>query len=148
MNKLIIIVTFVWAGFVSSISFMEAWLKFQAPNITRELGLGIGKLVFNALNNVEIVFGIIMTIIVALVTIEKKKFEFSYTFFVFIVILLLQTFWLTPELIDMATKIIQGIDVPKSKLHFLFIILEVIKVVCLIIFGMKLLNAEANRTKS
>lgn len=55
-RPIVIIVTFLWIGFVCAISFMEAWLKFQAPGITVPLGLGIGRLVFNALNTVEWVF--------------------------------------------------------------------------------------------
>lgn len=45
-----------WAGFVSSISFMESWLKFTAAGITLPLGLTIGKLVFHSLNIMEWVF--------------------------------------------------------------------------------------------
>jgi len=49
-NTLIIAITFIWIGFIGAISFMEAWLKFQAPGVTTELGLSIGQLVFKALN--------------------------------------------------------------------------------------------------
>ena len=41
---------FVWLGMVFAISFLEAPLKFRAPGITIPLGLGIGRLVFRALN--------------------------------------------------------------------------------------------------
>ncbi|MBM7503322.1 hypothetical protein ACFPER_07565 [Agromyces aurantiacus] len=37
-------------GAITAISFLEAPLKFQAPGITIPLGLGIGRLVFTALN--------------------------------------------------------------------------------------------------
>ena len=37
-------------GATVAISFLEAPLKFQAPGITIPLGLGIGRLVFTALN--------------------------------------------------------------------------------------------------
>jgi hypothetical protein len=37
-------------GAIAAISFLEAPLKFQAPGITIPLGLGIGRLVFTALN--------------------------------------------------------------------------------------------------
>lgn len=37
-------------GMLVGISFIEAPLKFQAPGITIPLGLGIGRLVFQALN--------------------------------------------------------------------------------------------------
>ena len=36
----IIAITFIWAGMICGISFLEAPLKFQAPGITLELGLG------------------------------------------------------------------------------------------------------------
>lgn len=45
----------LWVGMVLAISFMEAPLKFQAPGITIPLGLGIGRLVFFALNIAEAV---------------------------------------------------------------------------------------------
>lgn len=43
----------LWFGMVAAISFLEAPLKFQAPGITIPLGLGIGRLVFAALNVAE-----------------------------------------------------------------------------------------------
>lgn len=43
----------LWLGMVAAISFIEAPLKFQAPGITIPLGLGIGRLVFAALNMAE-----------------------------------------------------------------------------------------------
>ena len=49
-------VAFVWLGMVVAISFLEAPLKFRAPNVTLQVGLGIGRLVFRALNSVEIAF--------------------------------------------------------------------------------------------
>ena len=45
---------FVWAGLVAGISFIEAPLKFTAPHITVPLGLGIGCIVFAALNEVAL----------------------------------------------------------------------------------------------
>jgi hypothetical protein len=39
---------FIWLGMVLAISFMETPLKFRAPRITLQLGLGIGRLVFTA----------------------------------------------------------------------------------------------------
>ena len=45
---------FVWLGMVLAISFLEAPLKFRAPGITIQLGLGIGRLVFRALNICEV----------------------------------------------------------------------------------------------
>lgn len=43
-------VAFVWLGMVVAISFLEAPLKFRAAGVTLQIGLGIGRLVFRALN--------------------------------------------------------------------------------------------------
>lgn len=45
----------LWLGLIVGISLIEAPLKFTAPGITIPLGLGIGRLVFGAMNIVEIV---------------------------------------------------------------------------------------------
>ncbi|SDY48374.1 hypothetical protein [Hymenobacter psychrophilus] len=52
-----------WAGLVAGISFLEAPLQFTAPGITIPLGLGIGRLMFQTLNKVEI--GLAMLAVVA-----------------------------------------------------------------------------------
>ena len=46
-------VPFVWLGMVPAISSPEAPLKFRAPGLTLPFGLGIGRLVFRALNLAE-----------------------------------------------------------------------------------------------
>lgn len=54
---------FLWAGLVLGLSFIETPLKFRAPGITRELGLGIGSLVFTTLNRIEL--GLALMVLVA-----------------------------------------------------------------------------------
>lgn len=57
--------TFVWLGLVLAISFLEAPLKFRAPGVTLQIGVGIGRLVFRALNTVEALLAV--GILIALV---------------------------------------------------------------------------------
>ncbi|MFT3715057.1 MAG: hypothetical protein QM774_03665 [Gordonia sp. (in: high G+C Gram-positive bacteria)] len=56
---------FLWLGMVLAISFIEAPLKFRAPHITIPLGLGIGRLVFRALNSVESAIAVALIVIAA-----------------------------------------------------------------------------------
>lgn len=58
--------TFIWFGMVAAISFLEAPLKFRAPGITVALGLGVGRLVFHALNIAETALAVVL--LIALVT--------------------------------------------------------------------------------
>ena len=52
---------FVWLGMVLAISFLEAPLKFRAPGVTLQVGLGIGRLVFRALNVCELALAAVVT---------------------------------------------------------------------------------------
>lgn len=128
---------FIWIGFIGAISFMEAWLKFRAPGIDLPLGLGIGRLVFNALNKVELVLALLITINLSNyrseLTLPKNWF-----FYLSFVILLAQTFWALPALDARAQMHIDGLQVPASNLHFYYVVMEIIKVICLFVFGIKL----------
>ena len=66
-----IISVFIWVGMIIAISFMEAWLKFRAPGVTLPIGLGIGRLVFGALNRVEWILAVVVT---AGMLFGKKKY--------------------------------------------------------------------------
>ncbi|NLX80145.1 MAG: hypothetical protein GXZ03_01065 [Proteiniphilum sp.] len=135
-----IALTFLWIGFVCAISFMEAWLKFQAPGITLELGLGIGKLVFNALNKVEWALAII--IIIHTLISRQSIFKGKYLLISLVVfILTIQSFWLLPALFERANMHIEAQSVSSSSFaHYTYIAVEVIKIIALTLFGVSLLR--------
>lgn len=136
-NPLVVISVFLWLGFVCAISFMEAWLKFQAPGVTLPIGLGIGRLVFNALNQVEWVFAI--AIVLSFVLRRLRKPNYNMLFLVIpLIILTSQTLELLPALDARVSLILQGQTPPASNTHTLYIVLEVIKAICLLIFGSSL----------
>src|SRR5688572_11572845 len=131
-----IAIPFVWFGLVGGIAFMEAPLKFQAPNITLALGLGIGRLVFFVLNKVEIILAILM--IISFVRI-KPKGKFSMRIFGVIAFLLfLETVWLLPVLDARATLVISGEAAPGSWLHIVYIVFDAIKFILLFALGTSL----------
>ena len=59
-------VPFVWFGMVTAISFLETPLKFRAPGVTVPLAVGIGRIVFKALNMVEVVLAVVLLAAAAL----------------------------------------------------------------------------------
>ncbi len=134
---LALICTFLWVGFVCAISFMEAWLKFRAPGINLPLGLGIGRIVFSALNKVEWVFALVIIINILWNSPDILKWQ-NLSFVVPLILLLIQTFWLLPALDARAELHIQGLLVPPSNLHFYYVGMEVVKVAGLTIFGLTL----------
>lgn len=123
--------TGIWLGFVGAISFMEAWLKFKAPGIDIPLGLGIGRLVFNALNKVEWVCFLLILVQFAV----QHKFVIRPQWIgigILFIILIIQTFWLLPILDARAELIINNQPLPTSHFHFSYVFAELVKVVVLL----------------
>ena len=128
-----IAVPFIWFGLLGGISFLEAPLKFQAPGITIPLGLGIGRLVFFALNKIEIALAVLM--IFSFVK-AKPKNRFPLVWFAAVAfLLLLETVWLLPVLDARATIIVSGGNVPDSNLHLIYIAFDAVKFVLLFALG-------------
>ena len=131
-------IPFVWFGLVGGISFLEAPLKFQAPNITLALGLGIGRLVFFWLNKIEIALGVVM--LVSLIKNPPKSKFPIYAFAAIAVLLVLETVWLLPVLDARATEVIAGTAAPFSASHFVYIAFDALKLVLLLALGASLLK--------
>lgn len=137
-DKIAISSVYLWLGFVLAISFLEAWLKFQAPGITIPLGLGIGRLVFFALNKTEWFFAVL----ILLMQIKSGNWkQIRMEWLALLIILLLQTFWLLPLLDTRAEKVIQMVEIEPSSLHYYYVALEMIKVLILFVFGKKLFKS-------
>lgn len=119
-----------WAGFVSSISFMEAWVKFRAEGVTLPVGLSIGMKVFTALNRVEWV--LLVVFLATLLTYRSFTNHARFITAIVVAMLALQTFWLLPDLSERAIQIIQGDQPEGSATHMIFGVAEITKVVTLI----------------
>lgn len=129
---------FVWLGMVLAISFVEAPLKFRAPNVTLQIGLGIGRLVFRALNTVEVGFALI---ILAIVVAGPMPSRIAVGFFVAFAALAIQLIAVRPGLTRRADKVLAGSGGPRSRGHYAYVCLEVVKVVGLVVAGILLLTA-------
>ncbi len=127
--------TFLWMGFVGAISFLEAWLKFRAPGVTLPIGLGIGRLVFQALNKVEWLFALLITGSLLLFARDFFKTRALLPYAFVLIILSLQTAWLLPALDQRASLMIEGQWVEPSRHHIYYVITEVIKMLNLAILG-------------
>jgi len=136
--KLVVFFAFFWAGSVSSISFMEAWLKFRVKGVTRPIGLSIGKKVFSALNKVEWALWLFFTVFYVIhIPLELSGSLTLYTLIT--IILILQSAYLYPMLNYRANLIIDGKEPPKSRVHLINGIMEVAKVAMIIITGFLLI---------
>jgi len=139
MKKNISIATvFIWIGFVGAISFMEAWMKFRAPGVTLPIGLGIGRLVFSALNKMEL--GCLVIILYSLFPFKNISKKESLLLGIVAILLLLQTLWTLPTLDQRAIAFINETPPHSSNIHFIHIISEVLKICALFGLGFQLLK--------
>jgi hypothetical protein len=129
---------FVWLGMVLAISFIEAPLKFRAPGVTLQIGLGIGRLVFRALNGVELVLA--AAVAVAFLA-DPPSVGAVGAAAVAGVALLAQMLLVRPQLTRRSNAVLAGEDGPRSRAHWSYIGFEVGKVAALLIAGALLLAA-------
>jgi hypothetical protein len=129
---------FVWLGMVLAISFIEAPLKFRAPGVTVQIGLGIGRLVFRALNGVELVLA--ASLVTAFV-IEPPEVGPVVAAAVAAVAVLAQVLLVRPQLARRSDAVLAGGDGPRSRAHWAYIGFELVKVVALLIAGVLLVAA-------
>ncbi|MFI6173026.1 hypothetical protein ACIBCN_40050 [Nocardia sp. NPDC051052] len=119
----------LWLGMVLAISFLEAPLKFRAPGITVALGLGIGRLVFWALNIAETVLAV--GLVLAAVVVAPALGTWGWLV-VAVILLAAQILVVRPPLSRRTDRVLAGEELPRSHAHFWYIGLEVAKVVALI----------------
>ncbi|MCK0156794.1 hypothetical protein MWU65_06360 [Cellulophaga sp. F20128] len=134
-QRINITIPVLWLGFVLSISFMEAWLKFQAEGVTQIIGLNIGQLVFGSLNKVELFFMTILLVSNLKTKWFKRHRSLRILGIALLVILLAQTFYFLPVLDQRATLIINGKVPSASYFHYYYVFLEFLKVILLLVFS-------------
>ncbi|MEV4313800.1 hypothetical protein [Actinocrispum sp. NPDC049592] len=121
---------------VLAISFVEAPLKFRAPGVTVPLGLGIGRIVFRALNTIEAVLALV--IVVTLIT-AAPPVDVLIPLCAAILMLVIQVALVRPRLSRRSDRVLAGEDAPRSHAHIAYVALEGVKVVALLVGGVLLL---------
>ena len=132
-------VTFVWLGMVLAISFLEAPLKFRAPNVTRQIGLGIGRLVFRALNRIEVAFAIVLATVVLA---NPPPAGVIAAFLTAFAMLGTQLIAVRPFLNRRSDRVLAGLNAPRSRGHYAYVGLEAVKVIALVVAGVLLLSGH------
>ncbi len=131
-------VTFVWLGMVLGISFLETPLKFRAPGVSVPIGLGIGRIVFRALNSVEAVLAVV---IIAAVAVGRPPVSVGVATAVAALPLAAQLAVVRPFLNRRSDRVLAGETAPRSRAHLLYVALELAKVAALLTLGISALTA-------
>jgi hypothetical protein len=139
-------VLFTWLGMVLAISFIEAPLKFRAPGVSLQIGLGIGRLVFRALNTVEVLLAVVVLITVVA---EPPAQVAVAAVAVAAVTLAAQLLVVRPRLARRSDAVLVAPAAPsaeggvqrRSRAHYGYVGLELVKVIALVLAGAALLGA-------
>lgn len=130
--------TFVWFGMVLAISFLEAPVKFRAPGVTVRIGLGIGRLVFRALNSAE---AVLAAVVLAACAVAGAPARVVAAAAVAVAVLAAQLVVIRPRLSRRSARILAGEEAPRSRAHVAYIVGEAAKVLALVTTGVLLLAA-------
>jgi hypothetical protein len=121
---------------VLAISFIETPLKFRAPGVTLQIGLGIGRLVFRALNACELALA---AVLVGSFAVTRPTTGIAVAAAVAVITLLVQVLAVRPRLTRRSDAVLAGGEGPRSRAHWAYVGLEIVKVIALLIAGVLLL---------
>lgn len=127
---------FLWLGLAAGISLLEAPVKFTAPTLSRAVALDVGRVVFQALNKVELV---LLVLLLLLVRASHRAKEYWAWCAVLALIMILQSAWLLPELSARAGSIVAGVEPGPSIVHGAYAATEIVKLVTLLLLGFRLM---------
>src|SRR5690606_12757652 len=130
----------LWAGMLLGISFLETPVKFLAPTITTAVALDVGRTVFRYFFMVQM--GIMLLLAIIVFAARSPKVVWLLTAIV-AASLLVQVLWLLPVLDARVSMVQSGIataDLPKTSVHNLYAICEVLKLGGLLWLGIGGIN--------
>jgi hypothetical protein len=141
MTDLTAATAWLWLGMVLAISFLEAPLKFRAPGLDLRVGLAIGRLVFRALNAVEIILAVV---VLAGLMLGELGLPGTAAGGAAVAVLLAQVLGVRPALTRRSDQVLAGetgVDAGRSHAHVWYVGLEVVKVAALVVLGLASLAA-------
>lgn len=124
-----LIIPALWLGLIIGISLIEAPLKFQAPGITIPLGLGIGRLVFGAMNIVEAILAV--ALLVSMVFARPKRTEWLLGLAA-AAVLAAKALIIRPLMHGTTDAVVAGTSEGGSSLHYFYIAADGILIVLLV----------------
>ena len=128
----------LWLGMVLAISFLEAPLKFRAPGVDLRAGLAIGRIVFRALNLVEVGWA---AVVAAALLVYAPSVSVTVAAITAVAVLTGQLGIVRPRLNRRSDWVLAGADPPRSVSHHVYIVTEAAKVIALSVLGACLLSA-------
>lgn len=132
LELVLVVVSLVWAGTVLGVSFIATPIKFRSPMLDRPTGFDVGRVTFLFFEKLEWALAILLILLILGVGPQSVPIVYGL---VIVLIVTAQVLWLTPKLVRRAVMLSSGEVPPESSAHRVFVVLEAIKLICLILFG-------------
>lgn len=130
-------VCFLWVGISVGVTMIATPVRFTAPSITRPVALDVGRVVFAALNKIELLALVLLLVVVRVAGLTRRWWALCG---LLALIVLAQGAWLIPELAARTDIIIAGGRPPASYAHAAYSSLELIKIGLLLFCGFSTLS--------
>lgn len=122
-----------WAGLVGALGFIETPLKFLAPGVTLEIGLGIGRLVLTAAD----IAGVALLIAITVVSLVRPRVgrKALWTLGALWVVLLVQVAVIRPLLNARTDAVLAGTaGAGESPLHIFYIVADLMLLIGMVVY--------------
>ena len=124
----------LWAGIVVGVSLLATPVKFEAASLPLHVALEVGRYTFRALERFE---WILAAVTLALAFQSRIKGWSLYALGGVGLMMALQQAWLLPALDERVTLVLSGQTPPPSSLHWVFVVLESLKILFLIVVALR-----------
>ncbi len=138
LTLFIAVIAILWIGMILAIG-MESVVKFHTPTLTKPVAFDVGRTVFSAFNKVQL--GLLVLIIVGTMMAGSGFFDKMLAIGL-LAVLVLQIFWLFPDLSQRVDLILSGTKPPATYKHGLYGLLELAKLALLVILAWRLLSVS------
>ena len=129
-----ILIPWLWAGLTIGISLIATPVKFQAETLSLSAALDVGRHTFLLFNKIE--WSLLSILFILILFGKKSLFRLGFTTILF-AILVMQTFWILPELTIRTDAILSGNPKPASIHHMLYGVLEITKLALVSLMSIK-----------
>lgn len=127
----------LWIGMVGAISFIEAPLKFQAPGITIPLGLGIGRLVFMALNIAEALVLVSLALLSFWPAAARIARARMWWLLALAAVFVFKLAVVRPPLNARTDQVLAGAEAGQSPWHYIYIACDLITLALLVVLAVQ-----------
>ena len=135
----------VWAGIIIGVSLMATPIKFQAPSLTLQTGLEVGRYTFRLLGRVE--FCLLIAAVAPVGMVQPRGITWVLLALI-VVVITLQRFWLLPFLDNRVSEILAGGAPLFSIHHRIYAAMEVAKATLLILSAVMEYRPNSGKNKA